>query len=266
MASFGQLLTADPKGFAGSIAENGAEIDSEKCDTAGLNPGLAVLRDQTDGLLRAPASAADVADLDGVVAYDPFNIGFDATYDYGSGDVVPYCRKGAIYALGEEAMALGDDVYVRFATSGGNTVLGKVRNDANASAAGTATGATITVADNDDGAYTVTLRKDSEAAVTFSYTASSKTAAEIATALASAIDAHPDFAAAAVDTVVTVTCATATSVVTIEEVNSPENASPNMTYTQGAATGGVATAALCSKLRVAEPSSGAGIVKLRLNF
>jgi hypothetical protein len=59
---------------------------------------------------------------------------------YEIGETVSVLRKGYVWAFAEEAMAITDGVYVRITSSGGNTVLGKVRNDADTATATLATG------------------------------------------------------------------------------------------------------------------------------
>lgn len=260
MTAFLELLDVDPTGQLGAPAESGGFIDSAQCDTAGLNAGYCVLRDQTDGLLRVPASAADVADLDGLSLYQPLWTPASSSVLYGSGVLVPYLRTGVAWIAGEEAMAFGDPVYVRHTAKGGNTLPGSVRNDADFNAA---SAAVITVVDSDDGVYSFALSDGGGVPVPFSYTASTKTAAEIGTALQALVDAHPSFVCADTGATLTITSATAANAVTVTELGSPENATPNMTATNGAQA---PTAALHTGLRVASPSTAAGRVKIRCNF
>lgn len=263
MTAFTELLTSDPTGGQiGALAESseGLEIDSGQADTGGLNPGLFALLDASDGLLRLPASAADVDDLDGCVLYDPTWTPESSSVLYGAGKLAPLLRRGTLWAHAEEAMTLNDPVYVRHTAKDTNTVLGKIRNDADFAAA---SAAVITIADNDDGVYELTLQAGTGVPVTFSYTASSKTAAQIGTALSALIDAHASFVSADGGATVTVTAATATLAVTVVGMTSVEEATPNMTVVQGAQ---VPTCTLNSHLKVRKTSSGAGACKLRVSL
>ncbi len=262
MASFIEFLETDPTGQIGAIAENGSVNDSGKCDTVSLNAGLMVLRDQSDGKIRVPASAADVEDLDGMVIFDPLHPPFSDTFLFGDGEIVPFMRTGRGWADAEEAMALGDGVWVRHTAKGGNTVLGKVRNDGDPNAA---TAATVTVVDADDGVYEITVGPDAEGAdQTFSFTGSTSTAAQIGTGLSAAIDAHPDFVSPDGTTAVVVTSVVATTAITVSNLTDPEPASPNLELTtQGSAN---PTAALASNMKVAAASSTSGATKIRVRY
>jgi hypothetical protein len=83
---------------------------------------------------KVPASAANVAQAIGVVQYKATELPpADTTVnDYAADTVVPVQNDGDIWVVCEEAMALTDDVYVRWVTGTG-TQLGAVRNDADTS-------------------------------------------------------------------------------------------------------------------------------------
>jgi hypothetical protein len=101
------------------------------CDeAAGISFGQACVRDGSDTKVDLPASAAEVsggtlgfAIKDGTLPYDADG--------YDNGESVPVLYEGVMYVLTEEAVTLGQNVFVRHTSdAGSNTVLGKCRNDA----------------------------------------------------------------------------------------------------------------------------------------
>lgn len=64
--------------------------------------------------------------------------------DYVDADSVPLMKAGDVWVYVEEAVSDGDPVYVRIASSGGNTQLGAFRNDADSASCVQVVGATFT--------------------------------------------------------------------------------------------------------------------------
>jgi hypothetical protein len=263
MSSLIQLRSSDPEGILGAPAESDFRADTY---TAGedMNPGIIALRDATTKRLRAPATAADVAKCECAVLYDPLHVPASTSVLYDTYDAVPGMRRGFLWAKNEEAMTIHDPVYVRHTAKGANTVLGAIRDDDDRNAA---TAAVVTVVDNDDGAYSVTVSEEdnAEGSVTFSFTASTSTIDDIVTGLTAAVDAHPRFAATADlgANTVTIVSATATLAVRVDGLASPENATPNMTATDGSAN---PTCTLHPDLRVDRDASSANLCRLAVNF
>lgn len=69
---------------------------------------------------------------------------------YAIDDAVPILRNGRVWVVCEEAMALGDSVFVRFA-AGTGTQLGAVRNDADTATAVALQGAVVVTASSGAG-------------------------------------------------------------------------------------------------------------------
>ena len=124
-------MSADP-----AVAQNGElaypirtkVIDSKVAASAAIPFGIFVTR-AANGTVRAPALTGEVtASGVGFALRDdtkPFN-----SAGYAVGDQIPVLRKGYIYALCETAWTEEGAVFARFTANGGNTVLGKIRNDA----------------------------------------------------------------------------------------------------------------------------------------
>ena len=74
-----------------------------------------------------------------------------------SGHMMPVLEEGAVWLLGEEAMAVGDDVFVRFAAGAGGSQLGAVRNDADTASARQVLGARVLKASTGAGPVLVYL-------------------------------------------------------------------------------------------------------------
>lgn len=124
----------------------------------------------------------------------------------------------------------------------------------------------LEVVSSDDGDYTVTLQRGTQAVRTFTHTASSETPTQIATALAALIDADPEVtSAAAAAGVITVTMATAGN---LGQYHTPTYNSAQIEYTEATAIGNLATeyAAVQAiddsfySVHVGRPLSGAGYV------
>lgn len=109
-----------------------------KVALAAIDFGLFVAKRAADAAetCRAPGATGDVTTsglLLGVAMKDQTRrtaTGGASTSGYAIDDLVTIARKGVIWVTCEEAMAIGDSVFVRFAAGAGGTVLGAVRNDA----------------------------------------------------------------------------------------------------------------------------------------
>lgn len=66
-----------------------------------------------------------------------------STAQYEIGETVDIVRKGFVWVIAEEVMTAGDPVYVRHTASGGNTVFGKIRNDADTATCSLLVGARV---------------------------------------------------------------------------------------------------------------------------
>ena len=104
--------------------------------------GVLVCIDPADnGKCKKPAIAADVTSTR---AIGFTNCDESKTEDgYDTGQVVSVRKKGTIWVQAEEAVSPGDTVYARYTSSGTNTTLGAIRNDADSSTAGALTGCEI---------------------------------------------------------------------------------------------------------------------------
>jgi hypothetical protein len=80
----------------------------------------------------AAAGDVDFQSLLGVAAYKHSATVPDltTTVQYSAEQPMTIVHKGYVYGFAEEPMAMGDTVFIRHAASGGNTITGKVRNDA----------------------------------------------------------------------------------------------------------------------------------------
>jgi hypothetical protein len=126
-----QSLTAARAGMLHQ--PSAANVIGEKFVNAAVSGGQFVTRNAADDKAKLPTSAAMVQTTGlGFVVLDTSWAPVDgATTDYDASTSIPVMSRGYLYAYGEEAMALGDAVYVRITSDGGtNTVLGRVRNDA----------------------------------------------------------------------------------------------------------------------------------------
>lgn len=107
------------------------QIES-KINAADLPAGVFVTRDAADDAVKVPVDAAGVT-ATGVgftvldLAHEPPSDG--STVDIPATKGCGVISRGKIWVLTETAMTYGGDVYARYTASGGNTQLGKVRND-----------------------------------------------------------------------------------------------------------------------------------------
>lgn len=95
--------------------------------------GLFVCKGTADGQVKLPDASGKVTATGlGFAMYLARNPTADggSTGQYEIGHKMLIKRVGYVWAASEEALAFGDPVYVRITANGGNTVLGKIRNDA----------------------------------------------------------------------------------------------------------------------------------------
>lgn len=148
--SYSQRLT---RGVAGELTSplQESKLDS-KINALAMPAGVWVARDGADDAVKVPAAAGDVTTTGcGFTKHDvarsrPAN----GSVDYDALEGVTVMRAGRMLVLCETAAAYGGAVFARITASGGNTQLGKVRNDADTANATAVPGArfigTITAA------------------------------------------------------------------------------------------------------------------------
>lgn len=129
--SYSQRFT---EALAGMLA---APIDQcvieSKINAAAIPFGIFVTRDAADDAAKVPTTSGEVT-ASGmgftalILAREPVSDG--STTDAAIGKGVSVVRRGKLWVLTETAMTYGQAVFVRFTANGGNTQLGKVRNDA----------------------------------------------------------------------------------------------------------------------------------------
>lgn len=148
-----QLYATETTPRRGEIARIGKATLGYKLE-ADLPAGVFVCNGTYDYTCKVPASAANVLQSLGVVAWIASELppADTTTNDLPANAVVPVLPDGDIWVVCEEAMALNEDVYVRFAAGAGGTQLGAVRDDAdtascqllpNARVVGASTGAGV---------------------------------------------------------------------------------------------------------------------------
>lgn len=125
---------AQTAGRAGGVATLDYDAQSGYATTA-LNAGTLVRAQSTEGLYAPPASSADVARLAGAIVYNP-TVAVAATgEDYAAGAILPILREGIIWLVTEQALTVGSNPFVRYATGAGGSVKGVLRTDADTSTA-----------------------------------------------------------------------------------------------------------------------------------
>lgn len=213
MAAFIQIdeqLGTDLK--AGVVSQTTRGLQGETlarlCE-ANIDAGLGVVDGASPGVTsKAPASAAEVADLLGVTMDPEFHNEIGAAADYLAGDQISILEEGRIPVVVEGAVALTDEVFCRHTSDGGSyTTLGTFRADAGAAAAASIVLDVGAAADAQEGQYTLRLFNGVSEA-TFAYTTDgSALASEVIAAFVSQVNAHADYAATGT-TEVTITRAT----------------------------------------------------------
>ena len=122
--------------FAGQLGDAGdTRIVSLKNDQGADIPAGVIVSRKAEGTCDLPAGATEL--MAGAVvnsfARNPNDLsGTAAVKDQEQCNVL---EEGAIWLLCEEAMAVLDDVYVRYASGSGGSQLGAIRNDADTSTA-----------------------------------------------------------------------------------------------------------------------------------
>jgi hypothetical protein len=129
--AYSQRLTEALAGMLATPIED-CLIDS-KINAADLPAGVFVTRDASDEACKVPTTSGEVT-ASGIgftvlnLAHEPPSDG--STVDIPATKGCGVIRRGRIWVLTETAMTYGQAVFVRFTANGGNTQLGKVRNDA----------------------------------------------------------------------------------------------------------------------------------------
>jgi hypothetical protein len=113
-----------------------AVLDS-KINALAMPAGVFVTRDAADDAVKVPAAAGDVTTTGcGFVKHDMAKERQQSqTVDFPAKNGVTVMRRGRMWVLSETASTFGAQVFVRITASGGNTQLGKVRNDADTATA-----------------------------------------------------------------------------------------------------------------------------------
>jgi hypothetical protein len=125
--------TAPAAGYAG------LEVDSEPArklqaineEVASIPFGVALVRGTDGDKAKLPAAASDALKLLGIAlsTYWQDNRELSSNLAVKAGDVCNVIEEGAVWVLAEQDVVKGDPVFMRIATSGGNTQLGKLRKD-----------------------------------------------------------------------------------------------------------------------------------------
>lgn len=99
----------------------------------GISFGQAVVRD-SDNKVKLPGQATDITNtFEGFAVRQEYYEASSA--GYANGASLPVLRRGYIWVLTEGAVTEEGSVFARHTASGGNTVLGKVRADADSATA-----------------------------------------------------------------------------------------------------------------------------------
>lgn len=130
-----------------------------------MQGGLLAVLASNDDDCKLPTASGDITSVLkplGVtrsnVARDPnFPSGGTAGYTYQIGDSVELVSRGRVWVTVEEAVAPGDDVYVRHTASGGNTQRGSFRTSSDSSTAALLAGARYLTTASADGLALVDL-------------------------------------------------------------------------------------------------------------
>lgn len=115
---------------AGAIASVRTKPTLSGFAAAALNAGTVVRMTTTEGKYAAPASAADVARLAGAIAYSPLEPLASTGEDFEIAAIFPIVDNGEIWLKTEEALTVGSNPFVRFATGTNGAVKGVLRTDA----------------------------------------------------------------------------------------------------------------------------------------
>jgi hypothetical protein len=248
-----EVLSVGRAGFLAATSQSDmGDIQVRQVD-ANINAALGVCDGTTPGkTVKAPTTALEAKRLRGILIDPEFKNQTDAAADYLANDSASYLERGTIWVNAEGTVAVGDDVYVRFASDGGsNTTLGTFRNDNDTPSGGIVLTPTASPVQTTTGGYLVRLRDKAGHDETFVYDAdSTATVGEIAAGLVALIDASPNFVATG-STTVTVTAAAGGQVEVLQ-------LGEHVTVTTGARAERVENAEWVSAV------TGAGLAKIRL--
>ncbi len=121
------------EGIAGQLTcpLQDAVLDS-KINALAMPAGIFVVRDGADDAVKIPASSAEITTTGvGFVKHDMAKERQQSqTVDFPAKSGVTIMASGRMRVLSETATTYGAAVFVRFTVEGGDTQLGKVRNDA----------------------------------------------------------------------------------------------------------------------------------------
>lgn len=189
--------------FAGMLGDSRNHVISSRLNGESSNVPAGVFMAQgTEGKAASLAAATDK--LCGIVlnsfARNPGDsaLSLSGTEAYGPKAIMPICEEGPVWVVCEEAMAIGDDVYVRYSTNGtGKLIVGAVRNDPD----GVAQVTTVTPTAANSTEYSLRVQLSNGKSYTFSMVGDgSASATEIVTGLKTAMAADAAFTAAVVAT------------------------------------------------------------------
>ncbi len=129
--SYSQRLTEALAGMLACPIED-CQIES-KSNAADLPAGVFVTRDAADSACKVPTTSAEVTATG--IGFTVLNLAHEPPTDGSTVDIpatkgAGVISRGKIWVLTETAMTYGNAVFVRFTIEGGDTQLGKVRNDA----------------------------------------------------------------------------------------------------------------------------------------
>lgn len=132
------------RAYAGQIADGGFKDVISALNSSGSDIafGVFVSMGASPGEAKIPAAAGDIGNNTlgvsaQVTAQEP-----NAGNGHADEEVFPVLNKGRVWALAEETMAQGDDVYIRH-TAGTFATLGYVRTDADTASAAQLTRAKV---------------------------------------------------------------------------------------------------------------------------
>ena len=132
--------------FAGQLGDSGpSRVGSYVNDQGADIPAGCMVSHKAEGTADLPAGGSEI--LAGVVlnsfARNPDDL--TGTAAITAGDSMNVLEEGAVWVSCEEAMAVGDAVYVRHTAGAGGSVLGLIRNDADTASCRQVKGARVLV-------------------------------------------------------------------------------------------------------------------------
>jgi hypothetical protein len=246
------ILEVPTAGQAGFIAaSNTPTVKFCRVTDAAVNCALAVCDGATPGqTCKVPTTAAEAAAAIGILVNPEFLNEVGAATDYLAAQQATILEEGYIWVNAEGTVAVGDPVYVRHTSDGGdNTTRGTMRKDGDYPAGGIVItpGASLTAAVQE---FSLTLN-NGLVTETFTFISdASPTAAEVSVGLVALIDASANFAATGTTTI---SVTSATGVVNVVSMDQ------NFTLTTPM------RAARLKGARFASAVSGAGLAQVRLH-